>query len=81
MLYHHCPRCRLAIRCRAGSLLVEHCPRCWARAGVATSMFSSPLDATQLRAAGRHDDAWTLASEDTTPLPREHQHAATAATR
>ena len=69
MLYHHCPRCRLAIRCRADSLLIEHCPRCLARAGIATTMFSSPLDATQLRAAGRDDHAWAPASKDTSPVP------------
>jgi hypothetical protein len=66
MLYRHCPRCRLAIRCRTG-LLVEHCPRCLARAGILTSMFSSPLDAMQLR-AGRDGDAGASSSDDTAPV-------------
>jgi len=67
MLYRHCPRCRLAIRCRAGYLLVEHCPRCLARAGIATPMFSSPLDAVQLRAGG-DGNARAPASDDTAPV-------------
>jgi len=50
MLYQHCPRCRLAIRCRASYLALEHCPRCLARAGIVTAMFTSPLDAVELRA-------------------------------
>jgi hypothetical protein len=53
MLYQHCPRCRLAIRCRASHLVLEHCPRCLGRAGIATVMFASPLNATELRAAER----------------------------
>ena len=52
MLYQHCPRCRLAIRCRASYLALEHCPRCLARAGIATAMFTSPLNAVELRAGG-----------------------------
>ena len=51
MPYQHCPRCRLAIRCRASYLALEHCPRCLARAGVLTTLFTSPLDAIELRAA------------------------------
>ena len=50
MLYQHCPRCRLAIRCRASYLALEHCPRCLARAGILTAMFTSPLDAVELHA-------------------------------
>jgi hypothetical protein len=51
MLYQHCPRCRLAIRCRASYLALEHCPRCLGRAGILTAMFTSPLNAAELRAA------------------------------
>ncbi|MEY2516979.1 MAG: hypothetical protein QOJ89_4337 [bacterium] len=49
MLYQHCPRCRLAIRCRASFLALEHCPRCLGRAGILTTMFTSPLNAIELR--------------------------------
>ncbi len=49
MLYRHCPRCRLAIRCRASYLTLEHCPRCLGRAGILTAMFTSPLNALELR--------------------------------
>jgi hypothetical protein len=51
MLYQHCPRCRLAIRCRASFLALKHCPRCLGRAGIVTAMFTSPLNARELRAA------------------------------
>ena len=50
MLYQHCPRCRLAIRCRASYLALERCPRCLGRAGIVTAMFTSPLNAVELRA-------------------------------
>jgi hypothetical protein len=56
MLYQHCPRCRLAIRCRATYLALEHCPRCLGRAGILTVMFTSPLNAIELRAAARSED-------------------------
>lgn len=52
MPYQHCPRCRLAVRCRASYLALEHCPRCLGRAGILTTMFTSPLNAAELRAAG-----------------------------
>ena len=51
MLYQHCPRCRLAIHCRASFLALENCPRCLGRAGMVTAMFTSPLNALELRAA------------------------------
>jgi hypothetical protein len=51
MLYQHCPRCRLAVRCRASFLVLEHCPRCLGRAGIVTAMFSSPLNAVELHTA------------------------------
>lgn len=51
MSYLHCPRCRLAIRCRADYLTMRHCPRCLARAGIATTLFASPLNAYELHAA------------------------------
>jgi hypothetical protein len=53
MLYQHCPRCRLAIRCRASFLALKHCPRCLGRAGILTAMFTSPLNALELRCADR----------------------------
>jgi hypothetical protein len=52
MSYLHCPRCRLAIRCRGYHLNMTHCPRCEARAGIPTTLFASPLNAYELRAAG-----------------------------
>ena len=51
MTYQHCPRCRLAIRCRASYLKLTSCPRCLARAGIISTMFSSPLNAMELRGA------------------------------
>jgi hypothetical protein len=51
MSYLHCPRCRLAIRCRAGFLTMGHCPRCLAHAGIATTLFASPLNAYELHVA------------------------------
>lgn len=48
MMYLHCARCRLAIRVRADYLILTNCPRCLARAGLASRMFSSPLNATEL---------------------------------
>jgi tRNA G26 N,N-dimethylase Trm1 len=53
MTYLHCPRCRLAVRCRASYLTFTNCPRCIARAAIVSPMFSSPLDGTQLRATDR----------------------------
>jgi len=47
--YLHCPRCRLAIRCRAQYLTMTNCPRCMARAAVASPLFASPLNAAELR--------------------------------
>ena len=51
MTYQHCPRCRLAIRCRASFLSLTNCPRCLARAGLASPLFFSPLTAEELRSA------------------------------
>ncbi len=56
MLYQHCPRCRLAIRCRASYLALKHCPRCLGRAGIVTAMFTSPLNAVELREAEAETD-------------------------
>jgi hypothetical protein len=56
MFYRHCPRCRLAIRCRATYLALDHCPRCLGRAGILTTMFSSTLNAVELRAAETEGD-------------------------
>ena len=56
MLYQHCPRCRLAIRCRASFLALKHCPRCLGRAGMLTAMFTSPLNAVELRVAQADGD-------------------------
>ena len=49
--YQHCPRCRLAIRRRAHYLTLKNCPRCLARAGIVSPMFTSPLNAMELRAS------------------------------
>ncbi len=71
MLYQHCPRCRLAIRCRASYLALEHCPRCLGRAGILTAMFTSPLNARELRdAATDGDPAIAAHAARETPLPR-----------
>lgn len=51
MTYQHCPRCRLAIRCRATYLMLAHCPRCLARAAMISPLFCSELNAMQLRTA------------------------------
>jgi tRNA G26 N,N-dimethylase Trm1 len=50
MNYQHCPRCRLAIRIRASYLTLVNCPRCLARARIVSPLFTSPLDASELRA-------------------------------
>jgi tRNA G26 N,N-dimethylase Trm1 len=54
--YQHCPRCRLAIRCRATYLSLTNCPRCLARAGIVSPLFHSPLNAMELRAAEPPED-------------------------
>ena len=51
-MYMHCPRCRLAIRCRADYLTLTNCPRCLARAAIAAPLMASPLNAAELHAAG-----------------------------
>jgi hypothetical protein len=53
LTYLHCPRCRLAIRCRAHDLELTDCPRCLARARIVSPLFASPLDAHELRAGER----------------------------
>lgn len=50
MTYLHCPRCRLAINCRAHYLMMTNCPRCLARTGIPSALFASPLNAIDLRA-------------------------------
>jgi len=52
MSYLHCPRCRLAIRCRAHYLALTSCPRCLARARIVSPLFASPLTARELHAKG-----------------------------
>jgi tRNA G26 N,N-dimethylase Trm1 len=72
MTYQHCPRCRLAIRCRATYLMMDHCPRCLARAAVISPLFCSPLDADQLRvveASSVSPAAGQLARRDGGRLP------------
>ena len=69
MLYQHCPRCRLAIRCRASYLALEHCPRCLGRAGILTAMFTSPLNALELRAAERDGEPAISVQAAREPLP------------
>lgn len=51
MIYLHCPRCRLAIACRADYLMLTNCPRCLARAAIAAPLFTSPLNGAELHAA------------------------------
>jgi hypothetical protein len=51
MTYMHCPRCRLAIRRRVNYLTLVHCPRCLARTAIAVPLFTSPLNAAELRRA------------------------------
>ena len=72
MTYLHCPRCRLAVRCRASYLTFTNCPRCIARAAIVSPMFSSPLDGAQLRAAARErlDPPHPLAGPETEEMPR-----------
>jgi anti-sigma regulatory factor (Ser/Thr protein kinase) len=50
MTYLHCPRCRLAIRCRADYLTLTNCPRCLARTAIAVELFASSLTASELQA-------------------------------
>jgi len=72
MTYLHCPRCRLAVRCRASYLAFSNCPRCIARAAIASPMFSSPLDALELRAMQRERDP---AHATSPPPPRARRPA------
>ena len=47
----HCPRCRLAITCRADYLKLTSCPRCLARAAIVSPLFEAPLNRIELRGA------------------------------
>jgi hypothetical protein len=67
MTYLHCPRCRLAIRCRAHYLMLTNCPRCLARARIVSPLFASPLDAHELHAG---DGLPAIRAADPSPLPR-----------
>jgi hypothetical protein len=49
MTYLHCPRCRLAINCRAPYLTMTHCSRCLARATILKPLFASTLNGHELR--------------------------------
>ncbi len=51
MIYLHCPRCRLAIACRADYLMLTNCPRCLAHAAIVAPLFTSPLNSAELHAA------------------------------
>lgn len=53
MTYLQCPRCRLAIRCRAHYLMLTNCPRCLARAAVVSPLSASVLRPAELGAAAR----------------------------
>jgi hypothetical protein len=75
MTYLHCPRCRFAIYCRAHYLMLRNCPRCLARRATAVPLFSSPLNAMQLRATeqrgatrdgrpGERRERWPIKSTD-----------------
>jgi tRNA G26 N,N-dimethylase Trm1 len=57
MSYLHCPRCRLAIKCRAHYLTLTNCPRCLARAQIVSPLFTSPLTARELHAKSDPPDA------------------------
>ncbi|HWC27716.1 MAG TPA: hypothetical protein VG474_14095 [Solirubrobacteraceae bacterium] len=50
-IYLHCPRCRLAVTCRATYLTLTNCPRCLARAALVSPLFASPLNGMELRGA------------------------------
>ena len=50
-MHLHCPRCRLAITCRADYLKLTNCPRCLARAGLVSRLFSSQLTRMELQSA------------------------------
>ncbi len=53
MIYLHCPRCRLAIKCVADFLILTNCPRCLARSAITAPLFSSPLSGLELHASQR----------------------------
>ena len=53
-MHLHCPRCRLAITCRADYLKLTNCPRCLARAGLVSPLSSSSLTRMEFRSAGAH---------------------------
>jgi hypothetical protein len=60
-MYLHCPRCRLAINCRASYLMLTNCPRCLAHAAIASPLFASALNASELHATSdRPAAAWRL---------------------
>jgi hypothetical protein len=64
MTYLHCPRCRLAIRRRADFLTLDHCPRCLARTATAVPLFTSPLNAIELRERATPLNAIALRDRD-----------------
>jgi tRNA G26 N,N-dimethylase Trm1 len=49
-LYWHCRRCRLAIRQWGSGPPPDECPRCRQYSGVYSPLFSSQLNARELRA-------------------------------
>jgi hypothetical protein len=71
MTYQHCPRCRLAVRCRASYLTLTNCPRCLARAGIVSPMFTSPLNAAELRGT-EPDPAPPWRGDPSSPEPIDH---------
>jgi hypothetical protein len=54
-MYLHCPRCRLAIKCRVDNPIPVNCRRCLARAAIAVPVFASQLNGAELRAADGGD--------------------------
>lgn len=68
-IYLHCPRCRLAIKCRADNLTLIDCPRCLARAAIAAPLFASPLNDTDLHAA-ENDESRRAPRDSRTPTAR-----------
>lgn len=80
MTYQHCPRCRLAIRCRAPYLLLTNCPRCLARTGIASPLFCSPLNARELHQHAAITSDRTITAPVRT-LPAASTHGPRSASR
>lgn len=73
-MYLHCPRCRLAIKCRVDNPIPANCRRCLARAAIAVPVFASRLNGAELRAADGDGTCGRLPQ----PLRRERSTSLTA---